>query len=156
MSEEAHVSLYKYTDQAGDLLPIFEGVSGVALYQVQIRAQLVGFFDIFYDFLRSGDYPNLQELSLQAGIKLVLTRRDDPDMVGFVPWRIAFYVAGSIDSLNNFLMLLDDFWIYLAKNGRVYEVHMHPHINVNIYSEDFSYGRYIMNDPTNNELSCGD
>ena len=53
----------------------------------------------FGDFLeeasRSADgFPkSLEELS-KAGIKLVLADSNDPDSVGFIQWRAAFYVAG--------------------------------------------------------------
>ena len=54
----------------------------------------------FGDFLeeasRSSDgFPkSLEELSKAAGIKLVLADSNDPDSVGFIQWRAAFYVAG--------------------------------------------------------------
>lgn len=46
-------------------------------------------------------------------IKVVLTDGNDPDCVGFVPWRVAFYVAGSApDRIDFIINLLDNFFAY--------------------------------------------
>ena len=37
----------------------------------------------------------------------------DPDDVGFVQWRSVFYIAGD---LNNFLLLLDGFFVWKEKS----------------------------------------
>ena len=49
--------------------------------------------------------------------------------VGFVQWRVAFYVAGSADvAVDNFFMLLDDFWNFKSKAlAKDIEIHVRPH-----------------------------
>ena len=44
-------------------------------------------------------------------------------------WRVAFYVAGSADvAVENFFMLLDDFWTFNAKSlAKDIEIHVRPH-----------------------------
>ena len=37
---------------------------------------------------------NTQELERQVGVRLVVSDRTDPEEVGYVQWRTAFYVAG--------------------------------------------------------------
>jgi len=67
--------------------------------------------------------------------------------------RVAFYVAGTTEmkSLNNFLYLLDDFFLFkertMAKE-RPFEVHVHPHTGVVIEIDDFQYEHYVFNEPT--------
>ena len=78
----------------------------------------------FNDFLqqaarggKSDDFPkSLDDLS-KAGIRLVIADSNDPDGVGFVQWRVAFYVAGEDGSVLNFLSLFDDFLVWKAKLG---------------------------------------
>ena len=73
--------------------------------------QLVAFVLIrsFNDFLqqtahgKSDDYPKTFDGLARAGIRLVVTDSNDPDSVGFVQWRVAFYVAGEDGSVLNFL-----------------------------------------------------
>ena len=75
--------------------------------------------DGFAEFLlaansQSSDVPeSIQQLEKDAGIRIVIADRQDPEDVGFVQWRAAFYVAGS---LPNALMLLDDFFQFKAKS----------------------------------------
>ena len=45
----------------------------------------------------------LQELESAAGVRLVVTDRADPDDVGYVQWRVAWYATDAC----NFLRLLD-------------------------------------------------
>ena len=45
----------------------------------------------------------LQELERAAGVRLVVTDRQDPDDVGFVQWRVGWYATDAC----NFLRLLD-------------------------------------------------
>lgn len=62
--------------------------------------------DSFNDFLRAARADNEQmpasvrDLEDAVGVRLVVSDRQDPDDVGFVQWRVGFYVAGD---LNNFL-----------------------------------------------------
>ena len=52
-------------------------------------------------------YPkSLEDLS-KAGIRLVIADSNDPDSVGFVQWRVGFYVAGEDGACLNFLSLWD-------------------------------------------------
>ena len=57
--------------------------------------------DGFNDFLKSkhsaeNQLPQtVQELANRAGIRLVVADAKDPEMVGFVQWRVAFYVSFS-------------------------------------------------------------
>ena len=39
----------------------------------------------------------------------------DPDSVGFIQWRVSWYVAGESGSLLNFFNLFDDFLIWKSK-----------------------------------------
>ena len=73
---------------------------------------LFGIRESFSDFLReahtkSEDVPQKLEDLAASGIRLVITDKNDPDGVGFVQWRVAFYVAGREESLGNFMCLLD-------------------------------------------------
>ena len=63
-----------------------------------------------------------------------MTDNSDPDRVGtFVRWRIAFYAAGDVTALHNLMYLLDGWWTYSFKDKPQREnVHLHPHINVDI------------------------
>ena len=46
----------------------------------------------------------------------VLTSKEDKDNCGcFVQYRVAFYIAGDEDSLQNFFLLLDSFLQFRAK-----------------------------------------
>ena len=63
--------------------------------------------DRFSDFLKhsaaagKADYPsNLESLLNQAGVKLVLSDKNDPDGAGFVQCRTAFFVAGARGCVN--------------------------------------------------------
>ena len=40
----------------------------------------------------------------------------DPDLCGFVQWRVAFYIAGESGSVLNFFNLLDDFFVWKAES----------------------------------------
>ena len=82
----------------------FQG-KGVPLYQVQIdpqaqRAITFQIRDAMNDFLRQlhdvdATMPGTcQELERQLGVRIVVCDRQDPEEVGFVQWRPAFYVAG--------------------------------------------------------------
>ena len=39
----------------------------------------------------------------------------DPDSVGFIQWRVSWYVAGERGSVLNFINLFDDFLIWKSK-----------------------------------------
>ena len=76
---------------------------------------MFGIRESFQDFLKdagskSEEVPQKLEDLAASGIRLVITDKNDPDGVGFVQWRVAFYVAGRDASLGNFMCLLDSKW----------------------------------------------
>ena len=99
-SAECVVCIYPYSRDAAT---VWENCkqSGLMLWQVQLdhnarNSITIGFYESFKKFLQQeDDVPStVQELAQQALIKLVLADTTDPDKVGFVRWRAAFYVAG--------------------------------------------------------------
>ena len=58
--------------------------------------------------------PQITEDLTKACIRLVIADSNDPDQVGFVHWRVAFYVAGEDGSALNFLSLFDDYLSWKA------------------------------------------
>ena len=156
------VCIYKVTDEAGDLCKEFEDTKGVQLWQVQVQHEArpsinFGIAKSFNEFLCQANIGEesipmtLQDLQRKAGIKLVITDRADPDSVGFVPWRVAFYVGGSLeaDSLNNFFCLLDDFFMFKEKameSERPFEVHVYSQTGIDIGRANLQYEHYKFND----------
>ena len=112
--------MYKITDEAGDVWEAFQGKDEVPLWQIQLdhpqqRSITFSMRDSFNDFLRSagdGVPSTLQEIERSAGVRLVIADRADPEEVGYIQWRPAFYVAGCI---KNFLYLLDNWFQYKEK-----------------------------------------
>ena len=157
------VPLYKVTDKAGDVWSQFEDVDDAALWQIQIKhdARPSAIFDTvrsFNDFLKSVHTADesipttLTDLQRDAGIKLVIGDSQDSDGVGYERWRVAFYVAGdrAAKPLFNFLLLLDDYWKFKSKAlSRDLEVHLNPHINVDIADvwEHLEYEHYTLEEP---------
>ena len=143
VSAVVEVCMYKFTDQAGDVWEQYAG-QDVALWQVQIKhaAQRSITFQIrdgFNDYLKavhgSGNSmpTNLKDLEKHVGIRLVVSDTKDPEDVGFVQWRSAFYVAA--DNLKNFLLLLDGWFLFKARQmtqEQAFQVHLHPHVTVDI------------------------
>ena len=135
---DVEICIYKVTDDAAALWDDVKE-SGVSLYQVQLRhdaynSATVNLHDRFNSFLKlQDDAPdNLAELQRRALIKLVTTT-DDPDDVGFVRWRSAFYVAGDAKALLNCIFLFDDFWFYVSSElGKDVSVSLRPHVGINI------------------------
>ena len=141
------VTIYKATDNAVDAWE--DAAAGAPLWQIQVhddarRWPTLGLHAYFARFIER------QQLTLQSlerlGIRIVATDRD-PDNVGFVQWRVAFYVAGPESALQNFLFLLDDFFVYLAEKMLPFDVHLQPHINVKVACEDPSYKRTFLHEP---------
>eukprot|EP00973_Karenia_brevis_P061607 8567332-Karenia_brevis.AAC.1 len=155
------VTIYKITDEAADVWNLFENKPNVKLWQIQIKHDarpsiLYGILDSFAQFLRESNRTNetipttLAELQQKAGIKLVLTDNKDPEEIGFINWRVAFYVAGMNEALNNFFFLLDDFFVFKEKalaRQRPFEVHVFPHEGEEIECEDLQYENYTFNEP---------
>ena len=136
------VCVYKVCDAVGDCWPEYEGTDA-PLYQVQMKhdARPSVVFDLvrtFGDFLKTmhgsdESVPDTVHGLQQCGIKLILTDTQDPDGVGFVQWRPAFYVVGgpAAKPLGNFLLLLDEWWAYKAEAlGCTLDVHYSPHTSV--------------------------
>ena len=141
------VTIYKATDEVTDVWE--DAAEGAPLWQIQVhdaarRWPTLGLHAYFARFIER------QQLTLQSlerlGIRIVATDRD-PDNVGFVQWRVAFYVAGPESALQNFLFLLDDFFVYLAEKMLPFDVHLQPHINVKVACEDPSYKRTLLHEP---------
>eukprot|EP00973_Karenia_brevis_P023924 3298936-Karenia_brevis.AAC.1 len=155
------ITVYKVTDEAADVWNVFENTQSVSLWQAQIKhdarpSLTYGILDSFNEFLRQASTDNesipttLAELQQKAGIKLVLTDNKDPEEIGFVNWRVAFYVAGMDDALNNFFYLLDDFFVFKHKalgKEKPFEVHIFPHEGEEITCQDMQYQHYTFNEP---------
>ena len=100
---------------------------GSTLWQVQLEHNAkdsitVGFYESFAKFLQQEENaPDSINGLAEAGIKLIVTDASDPDQIGFIRWRVAFYVAGDVTALHNFLYLLDEFfvWVNQGKSPRV-------------------------------------
>ena len=61
-----------------------------------------------------------------------------------------FYVAGSLESLHNFLVLLDGFIAYKAKSSaKQFDIELHPHTGINLDDvwNQLSYENYSLHDP---------
>ena len=157
------VCIYKVTDEACDVWSQYEGKHNVKLWQVQVKHEArpsitFGIVDEFNKLLRRKHASDelvpatLPELQQKAGIRFVIADHADPDGVGFIQWRLAVYVAGDDKALNNFLFLLDDFFMH--KNEAIaretpFEIHLHPHTGVNIADAwgDLAYEHYTLHDP---------
>ena len=70
--------------------------------------------------------------------------------MGFVQWRSVFYVAGD---LNNFLLLLDGFFVWKEKSiaqSQPFQVEIHPYLDsaeAGHVSDDLEYKEYSYNEP---------
>ena len=155
------VCIYKVTDKAADAWNAITDTSA-ALFQIQIdhAARPSVTFDIvrvFNDFLNDAHRdnpavpPTVSDLSQQASIRIVVTSTDDPEKLGcFVQWRTGFYVAGSEESLQNFVYLLDEFFQWKEKmmaREQAFEVRLHPHLGVDINIDGLAYEHYTLNTP---------
>ena len=148
------VCIYRVTELASDLWDLLQG-RDVALFQVQIRheAQRAITFDVrnsFNDFLRAAHKQNphipnnLAELERACAIRFIVTDRADPDDVGFVQWRTAFYCT----DLPNFLLLLDIFFKYKEKQmTQPFQIVVHPHVGMAVSLSDLEYKHYARQEP---------
>ena len=114
------VDVRRYTEDASYFVQTFPSDT---MWQVQVvhdaRPSVVyNIVRLFNEFLVETHATNdavpgsLGTLFEQHHIKLVLTDKNDPDSVGFVQWRVAFYVAGTALNLRFALDLLDHFFRY--------------------------------------------
>ena len=138
---------------------LFQGKSDAPLYQVQLSHQAqpdVTFAMIasFNDFLAAAasedpSMPkNLRELEGAAGVKLVLSDKTDPECVGFVAWRPAFYCV----DYANLLLLLDGWFQHKAKQmarEQPFQVNLHPHIGIDLSGvvDELVYEHYVVLEP---------
>jgi hypothetical protein len=130
---------------------MYENATGVSVWQVQLdhAARPNVLYDqvsSWNDFLKKTHDDDetvpasLRELQDQCGCKLVIADSTDPDAVGFVQWRTAWYVAGEDHSaIDNFLGLLNDWLSY--KQGQSakelpFEVRLHPHLGIQTTAAD--------------------
>ncbi len=159
-SAPVDVCVVKYTDQASDLWDLFQGKDDVPLYQIQIqhlaqRAVTFQMRDSFNDFLRATHAADnampatLQQLESAAGVRLVVTDRADPDDVGYVQWRVAFYATDAC----NFLRLLDGWFRFKARQvarDQPFQVTLHPHTGVDLAQvwDDLEYEHYTLQEPS--------
>ena len=149
--------VYQATELASDLWRELDG-SDAKLYQVQVKhdANPSVIFDIlsnFKDYLKRASASNpqipsdLKSLTDQSFIKLVLTGADDPDGIGYVRWRVAFYIAGDALALKNFFFLFDGFLMFKAEQMALAtppEVHIHPHADIELGTEHLEYAPYVL------------
>ena len=111
------------------------------------------------DFLKGantkseGDIPATIDDLQSSGIRLVISDEQDPDAVGFIQWRCAFYVAGDEGSLANFMPLFDQFVSFKAHQlAKDIEIHIHPHSSVeetvseDALSGELEYKNYTFHD----------
>jgi len=98
------VCVYLVTENAADVWPLYEGTQ-VSLWQIQVAhparpSILYDMVSSFNDYLKKtrtedDSVPgSLADLTSQCGCKLVIADSSDPENVGFVQWRSAWYVAG--------------------------------------------------------------
>ena len=141
----------------------------MALWQVQVdhpvraRSLTYQMRDGFNDFLRAESAKNpavpktVQDLAYKAGIRLVVTDAKDPEEIGFIQWRVAFYIAA--DDLKNFLYLLDGWFVFKGRQmarEQPFEVHLYQHLTVDIAGmwDELEYGHYTLQEPAK-ELPLG-
>ena len=112
------------------------------MYQVQIQhaAQKSITFqlrDSWLDFLRTlhRDDPSqpatFQQMESLLGTRLVISDRQDPDDVGFVQWRSAFYTPDA----DNFLLMLDAWFRFKAKQvvrDQPFQIVLYPSLGVDL------------------------
>ena len=118
---ECVVAIFPYTKDAKS---IWEACTEeeATLWQVQLEHNArdsitVGFYESFTKFLQQEESaPDSINGLAEAGIKLVLNDTSDPDRVGFIRWRAAFYVAGELAALHNLLHLLDEFFVWINRD----------------------------------------
>ena len=118
---ECVVAIFPYTK---DAKTIWDACTeqGSTLWQVQLEHNAtesitVGFYESFGKFLQQEESaPSSIHGLAEAGIKLIITDATDPDQVGFIRWRAAFYVTGDVAALHNFLYLLDEFFVWVNQD----------------------------------------
>ena len=110
--------MYQVTDSAGDLWAQYKDTDE-KLWQIQLDHDArpsvsVNIRRSLEEYLKNSSQESLpdtiQKLQSDCGIKLTMTGKEDPDVLGcFVQYRIGFYVAGDLGSLINFFLFLDGY-----------------------------------------------
>ena len=59
---------------------------------------------------------NLSTLRSEAGILLTISSHEDNADVGLVPWRVAYYIVGTFDDLQNGINLIESFFAWRKDN----------------------------------------
>ena len=100
----------------------------------------------------NADFPKTLDDLGKAGIRLVVADSNDPDGVGFVQWRVSFYVAGEDGSLINFCNLFDDYIVWKTKAmAKDVETHLWPHIGIDELEQakidELNYEHYTVHEP---------
>ncbi len=118
--------------------------------------------DSFQDFLKeaaaqSEGVPTTLDQLTDAGVRLVISDRQDPDEVGFVQWRCAFYVAGQPGkAVQNFMCLFDDFIVWKTTQlQKDVEVHVYQHHRAELtrtFCDELTYQHYHFNPATDEAL----
>ena len=153
-------------DNAGDLWALYKD-SPTRLWQIQVEHDArpsisVNIVNQFNEFLKEnaksspGLPDSVQKLQAEAGIRLVLANTEDPDGIGsFIQFRVAFYVAGELDSFINFFMLLDGYLNFKNKQfarATPFECHIRPYTDVDLngLAGQMTYNPLEVHEPADN------
>ena len=150
------VCISRFTQQASDLWDLLQDHDD-SLHQIQIRheAQKTITFsmrDSFNGFLQASNKQDkripstLAELETACGVRLIVSDRADPDDVGYVQWRVAFYCI----DLPNFMLLLDGWFRYKERQtSQPVEIKVHPHVGIDLQHiwSDLEYEHYSLQNP---------
>ena len=163
-SAPVDICIYLVSENAADVWSsAYEGSQGVSVWQIQMehKARPSVMFDLvgsWNDFLKKAHAEDesipgsLTDLTVQCGCKLVIADAADPEAVGFVQWRAAWYVAGEETSaLDNMLALLDGWLCHKAAQAakeQPFEVRLHPHTGIELGgTDDFTYEHWVVEEP---------
>ena len=75
----------------------------------------------------------------------------DPDSVGFIQWRVSWYIAGESGSVFNFFNLFDEFLIWKSKamakdaiqNFELVMVALLFHLGSSVMKADVEFGSWV-------------
>ena len=137
------LSILQYTECGTDVL---HTLPAEPVFQIQVRHEakpsitqrLIASMQTFLTKIHEEDKTmpsSLATLRTENGILLQITNHEDPAGIGFVPWRIAFYVVGTLQDLQNALTLLDDFVTFRKENTFEHELPF-PTLSFQIHTEE--------------------
>ena len=160
----------QYTGCAKDLVSAFP--ADAPLWQIQCThdaypnsylREIIGALNDFLAQLHeeNNTWPtNVHEMRDSMDAIVTLTGDDDPMSVGFLKWRVAFYIAGNLEALHNFLNMLDDFFVWRQTHPRARETtfagdtiwNIRPHIDIDLAGvvADFTFHTAHCHEPTAN------